>query len=405
MTSTRVRRHTRPAQHQQRTAKRAAGPSLLEAARALQPRIRALADEIESGRALPPVLVQELAAAGLFTMTLPRDLDGGEVDPVTVGMAIEELARADGSVGWCVMLASMTAALAGFLPEWTAREIFNGPAAVVAGSLRPIGRAVPVDGGYRVTGRWPLASGSSHASWFGGECIVMNGDEPARGADGEPLHRIAIMPASACAVHDTWRALGLRGTASHDFGVEDLFVPAERVTAPAEEFRSHSWPLYRCMPLNAIGHGSHALGVAQGALDDFREVAVSKRAYGGQAVLRDLPRVQERMAHARALVESARTYLYGTTGQGWSELLAGGEVNADLRATVRLTASHAMQSAVQAVDIMQELAGTSAIFQSSTLERRFRDLRTAAAHVMVGPLTFEAAGSVTLGLEAGMAYF
>src|SRR5439155_22204210 len=146
----------------------------IAAARALQPKIQEVAAQIERERQVPASLIADLVHAGLFRMMIPRSLGGAEVDPVTAAQAVEEISVADGSVGWCVMLAAQAALFAGLLPEEHAREIWS-KGGIVAGTARPIGRAVatrePSDG-YVVSGRWPFASGSTHATWFMGECVV-----------------------------------------------------------------------------------------------------------------------------------------------------------------------------------------------------------------------------------------
>lgn len=381
--------------------------ALLEAARALQPRVQELAPEIDRERRLSPELVRAFSDAEFFHMLLPREYGGREMDPVTAARVVDEIAWADGAAGWCVMIAQQNIGFAGFLGPDDVRAIW-GDGGVAAGTARPIGRAVwttePAPG-YRVSGRWPFASGSSHATWFAGECVVYDGETARLDAAGEQVTRMVFVPRAEATVHDTWHTSGLRGTASHDFSIDGAFVPAARgfqmlVTPPR-----HSWALYRAPALIFANHGSHALGVARGAVDEARAIVQAKSGYGSPNPMREQPRVQAQIAEATALVESARAYLYDTVGELWAALLAGEADPAQLRARTRLATSHAATASVRAVDLACGAVGTAAIFTQNALERRLRDIRAAASHVMVGPLTYEAAGRVELGLPAQFPFF
>jgi indole-3-acetate monooxygenase len=201
---------------------------LIDAARALGPSIRAQRDDIEDSRQLSDSLVTAMVDAGLFRMYVPRALGRLEVDPVTFNCVVEELARIDGAAGWNLVVGAVYGAFGAFLREDVAREIFGGPnGTIVAGPLNPGGRAIAVDGGFQVTGRWVFGSGIKHATWIIGNCIVFDGDQKRMGQGGTPESPIVIFPVSQCAIHDAWRVSGLRGTGSHDYSVEDLFVPKE----------------------------------------------------------------------------------------------------------------------------------------------------------------------------------
>ncbi len=375
-------------------------------ARELTPRIRELAPRIERERRLPQELVDDLVAAGLMHLLIPKSYGGHEVDPVTAARAVEEVALADGSAGWCVMLAAQSGSFAGLtLPE-TAREVWGG-GAIVAGAARPIGRAQWLDSrrGFTLTGRWPFASGSSHATWFSAEAPVYDGDAIRRDEAGHEVSRAYLVPRAQVTVHDTWDTTGLRGTASHDYSIDAAFVPEAHsfhmFSAP-----QHPWALYRAPALVFMNHGSHALGLARAALEGAREIATTKRGWGGVA-LASMPRVQATIAEATVVVESARSYLYATADELWQSLL-GGASDEDLgaqRARVRLAAAHAASASVRATDLVHAAMGATSIFTGNPIERQFRDVHTAAAHVMIGPLIYEAAGRVELGLEADFPFF
>ncbi len=378
----------------------------VEAARSLAPRIRAAAPAIEEERQLPADLVAEMREAGLFHMLVPQSLGGLEANPVDAARAVEEVAAADGSAGWCVMLAGQSAGFSGLLPELAAQEIF-ADGGIVAGTARPIGRATPVTDpapGYVVSGRWPFASGSSHATWFIGECIVYDGEQPRRDEQGNDVSRAVFVPRDEVTIHDTWHTTGLRGTASNDFSIEGVFVPEHRGFQMLVADPVHPSPLFRYPHLIFMNHGSHALGIARSALETAIEVANSKKGWGDQP-LREVLRIQAVIAEATALIESARCYLYALGDELWAAALAGAEDTQLLLSRLRLAASNAATASVRAVDMLHTTMGTTAIFTRSPLERQFRDMHTAAAHVMIGPLTYQAAGRVELGMEPDFPFF
>ena len=198
------------------------------AARQLAPRIIAARDEIERTRRTPPDLVKDIAAAGLYQMFLPRSVGGMEASPLTAFEAIEVLSAADGSVGWSAMIATDVSLITGWLETGVVREMGGNPPDLrVAGSLRPQGHARLADGGYRVKGHWNFASGIGHANWIYAPCLVMDGEKPVMTPAGTPRVWAMWLPLEQAKVVDNWSTLGMRGTGSHDFIVEDVFVPAK----------------------------------------------------------------------------------------------------------------------------------------------------------------------------------
>src|ERR1700745_1671350 len=201
----------------------------IEAARALAPQIAACGDESERARRLPLPLVEAMAQAGLFRLWIPRTLGGEEADPMTLVRVVEEVSRADGAAGWCMAIGGEYGAFGGYLPAEAAREIYGSdPHVRTAGAFRPFGGAVVEDGGYRVTGRWPLGSGCQHSAWIVGGCRILDGTQARLRPDGAPVTRLLFFSASDCEILDNWHSIGLRGTGSHDYVVSDVFVPAAR---------------------------------------------------------------------------------------------------------------------------------------------------------------------------------
>jgi alkylation response protein AidB-like acyl-CoA dehydrogenase len=256
-----------------------------------------------------------------------------------------------------------------------------------------------------LTGRWPFASGSTHATSFSAEAPVYDGDTKRLDAEGHEVSLAFLLPRADVTVHDTWFSTGLRGTASNDYSIDGVFVPEARSFHMFGE-PQHPWVLYRAPGLVFMNHGSHALGVARAAVESAREIASTKRGYGG-VPLSSMTRIQHTIAEATALVESARTYLYSTADALWQALLGGAtdEAVAPQRARVRLAAAHAATASVRATDLVHAAMGATSIFQGTPLERQFRDVHTAAAHVMIGPLVYEAAGRVELGLAPDFPFF
>ena len=384
---------------------KASAASYVEAAKSLAPRVAELANDIETERRLVPELVEAFRQAGFFHFPVPEAAGGLQVDPVTAAKVVEEISAGDGSAGWCIMIGQQNAAFSGFLVNERAREVW-GDGQIACGTARPTGRAVKQGENFVVTGRWPFASGSSHADWFAAECMLFDGDEPLRNADGNHLSRMLMVPRSEVTIYDTWHTTGLRGTASNDFEVKGAVVPADRgfqmlVTPPQSD-----WALYKIPGATFVNHGSQALGVAKGAINSAIAIAEKKVGYGSDKPLRETPRIQGVVAEAIVSVAAAREYLYQQTEALWQKALAGqSDSDPVQRARVRLATSNAARASVHAVDLLHAALGTSALFQNTPLERQFRDIHMAAAHVMISQFTYEAAGRVEMGLEAEFPFF
>src|SRR4051794_33350328 len=204
-------------------------PDIVAAAMRLAPAVRAARDEAEQMRQTPPALAAEITRAGIYQMYLPRSMGGAETPPLTAFRVVEELSKADGSVGWCAMIATALSMNVGRLPAEVGRELAGTPADYRgAGSARPGGRAWEVPGGYRVKGRWNFASGIQNARWLYCTCVMMDGETPQLSPTGGPVLRAVWVPREQVTIVDTWSVMGMRGTGSQDFTVEDVFVPARR---------------------------------------------------------------------------------------------------------------------------------------------------------------------------------
>jgi indole-3-acetate monooxygenase len=375
------------------------GNALLAVARAFRPRILAERDHIEAARRLPEDLTRELAHAGFFRIFLPAGYGGLDLNPMEGLEVLEELARADASVAWCVWNGNTHWTTAQLAPE-VARTIHADPDVVTANSTRASGQAQIVAGGYRVSGRWSLVSGCELGAWMVLLCVVHEDGEPRVTSAGAPETRFMILPSTDCEIIDTWTVGGLRGTGSHDVVVRDRFVPSSYGSSFTDPYVLPE-PRYRIPPFSRVipGLGAMALGIARTAIETLTEIAFDKQLQRTAQILRENHGAQIRVSQAEALVRSARLFLFDSVAQLWSIVTAGGEATMEARADVRLAASHAVSSAVQAVDLMYAAAGASALYTSSPLERAFRDVHAITQHIGVHPRVLETTGRVLFGLE------
>ena len=373
----------------------------LEAARAVAPLAAERAGQSERDRRLVPEVVAALREAGLFRLCVPRSLGGAEASPAELVAAMEELGGADGSTSWCVAVAATSGALAAYLPEADARDVYGEPTGCVGGVFAPKGRAVAVPGGYRVTGRWPFTSGVDHSDWLMGGCLVED-DGDIRVLDGGiPDIRLMLMPSSDVEVIDTWTVSGLCGTGSHDIQVSDLMVPAGRSASLFGDVPRERGPLYAfpTFGLLSLAISAVALGIARGAVDDLLHLAEGKLPTLQTKPLAAQADTQLRMAKAETALRAARALVNETIDETWQRVSAGGEVTLRDRAALRMAASHAMTSAAGVVDEMYSLGGGTSIYATSPLERRFRDVHAATQHVLVGSSVWQTAGRVLLGQQ------
>ena len=379
----------------------------LARAQALAPRIAAAADEIESERRIPAPLFEAIIDAGLYRMLLPRSLGGGEIDPPTFVRVIETIAKADASVAWCLCQNTVCSLVAASLPIEGARAIYGDSRAVLAWGPGP-SRAVVAPGGYRVTGSWSFASGGRHATWLGAHCPVHEADgTPRLGPSGAPVIRTVLFPAREAPMSDIWRVIGLRGTASDAYAVNDLFVPDDFTLArddPAE--RRETGPLYS-FPTNSLyscGFACVALGLARSLLDAFLALTLEKTPRGYKSKLRENAVVQSELAQSEARLRGARIYIMGTLGEIWAAVQRENRISLDQRMAIRLAATHTIQEAVKVADDAYHAAGATAIFNSNAFERRFRDIHTVAQQVQGRRSHFETVGRYLLGFETDLLF-
>lgn len=374
--------------------------SPLRAARRIRPHAASLSAQIERDRGLPPELVAELLDGGLFGLCLPRSQGGAEAEPGEMVAALEELARGDAATAWCAMIASTSAILGAYLGADEAARVYAGGRAITGGVFAPRGRAERCGDGYRVSGRWSFVSGVGHCDWIMGGCIVYAGDRPELLASGSPDVRLMLMPTASVEVIDTWSVSGLRGTGSHDVQVSGELVPAARAVSllgdsPREPGALYSFPLFGLL---ALGIAGVAIGIARGAIEDLTALAGAKTPLGSRRALAQRSSIQADVARAEAALRSARSLLLGEAAAAWASAARGEPLGTDGRLGLRLAATHAVRAAAEVTGAMYEAGGGTSIYDSSTLQRRFRDVHVATQHMMVAPATWELTGRLLLGV-------
>jgi indole-3-acetate monooxygenase len=377
----------------------------LEAVQRLRPVLEQYRDDGERDRFLPDPVVTALRDAGLLRLWTPREYGGSELDLPDFMEVAERIARIDAAAGWIFGVAAAGTLLTAFVPPESAREVYaSGPDVLLPGASAPNGRAVPVEGGYRLSGRWPLASGSQHGDWLGVIALVFDGDVPRSDPHGAPDFKSMFVPRSDCELLDTWYSLGLHGTGSTDFSVRDVFVPERRVFSVFTARPQVAGALYNLgvLPLFAMTVTSVLPGIARTAIDAFVEMAKAKTPTFSQTGLATRPTIHAEVARVEALVQSSRAFLYEVAGEMMASVKAGQPVSEDLEARRRLACANVGASCTQAVDRLFALAGATPVYSGQRLERCLRDIHTASQHLFMSPVWWEKTGQYYFGLGLGM---
>jgi alkylation response protein AidB-like acyl-CoA dehydrogenase len=349
--------------------------NVLDNVRALAPEIRERAEEIEQARAVPRDLAEKLRAAGVFRRYVPRSHGGDEMWPDEGLTVIEELARADASVAWVAAVGSEGPSFYAYLPEQTYDKIFSGgPDVVHSGVINPTGKAVRVDGGYRFSGKWSFASGSNNADY-----IAIHG--VLEGGGGT---RLAVVPASQVDIEDVWHVSGLKGTASNNVVVNDLFVPDEWTGSFAELPKVARHPLDRRQLGARFGSefAAVAIGIAQAALDDITDIARNKIPATSRSKLAADSVAQYTTGQLATDLYMARTLLHQVARDDQASVLTG-PPDDTATAIRRARLSRAAAVAATVVEGAYGLSGTTGLFESCPLQRRLRDVRAVTQHYLL----------------------
>ncbi len=368
---------------------------------ALAPMIARLAPEIEQARQLPAELVSALRSIRIYGMLVPRRYGGLELDAPSAFRAVTALARLDGSVGWNAMIGSVAGLIPFLMNQAVCDEIFkDGKDHIIAASgSQPAGTAERVRGGWRVTGSWAFASGCQNAEWIAGTCVMMEAGTPIDASEGPgPMIRACLLPAEHWQIRDTWQAFGLRGTGSHHVALTDVFVPDENFFEFPFGTSFAPDPVFGKFPeIVVLVHGALALGIAEGAIMDLIELAgagtkqlfMTTPLVETERFKEGLARLDAELMAARALLEQQITRVWQTPERRTGKDLA--RVADQMQAAIWITAA-----CVRVAEGCFEFAGSRAVYESSSLQRRLRDLRVAAQHAAVHPRHYAAAGAAVL---------
>ena len=367
---------------------------------ALLPQIRERREEIERARQLPRDLVDALGATGVFRVGMPKEFGGDEGDPLEALRALELISAADGSTGWCTMLAVGAGMVAGYMPEAGAREVFAHPDKPKALVAEPSGAAVRKGDAVVVSGRWRFASGVTSADWIVTGCMMMKDGQPNMTPHGPEIVHV-FMPMTDVQIHDTWHVSGLCGTGSHDVSCKDVTVPPERVFSLFDPTGFRREPLYQIPILSIVAPpiAAVALGIARAALNELTALASSKMPSMSMAPLCAKPVMQVELARAEGTLGAARAYLYDTLDETWQTVVAGEEPSMRLRALVRIASNQATETSARVTRLASTLAGSTSVYNSSSLQRHARDADVITHHFTQSMHVWEDAGRALLGLE------
>ena len=356
--------------------------------------IRASADQREQDRQLGSRMARKLAEADLFKLLVPACYGGLEGTPQNFVDVLIEGAKHDGAVGWCLMIGNTTSLLSASLPERWAREIYTqDPNVITCGVTAPYGRVTREANGLRISGRWPYGSASAVSEWISGGALIK---EPGE----EPRQILAFFHKDDVQLHDNWHTSGLRGTGSNDFSVTDILVPEGRWVTLGGRAQIDS-PLYRfpTLGLLALGVAAVSVGIAQRAIEAFVELATNKQPTGSNRSLASRDSVQKDLAEAMGYEAAARAFMHSAIDELWQAAQAGDRITKAQKGQLRLAATHAAWQSATAVDLLYHAAGGSAIYETSVLQRCFRDVHVTTQHIMVAKPTYEMLGKLPLGFE------
>jgi alkylation response protein AidB-like acyl-CoA dehydrogenase len=375
-------------------------------ARKLAPLLTAAGPRIDAAYELPPDVLDAMHAEGMFRLLVPRSIGGAELDPATYIQCVEAIASGDASVAWCMNQGSGCSMSAGYLEPTIAREVFGGQRDVLAWGMGPGAKAIRVEGGWRISGNWAFASGSRHASWLGAHCPCFAADgTPQRHPDGRPWERTMLFRREIASIKDIWQVVGLRGTGSDAYSVQDLCVDdAHTITRDRPEERREPGLIYRfaAMQIYASGFAAVALGTARAALDAFIELARGKTPALTQTGLRDSAVIQSAIGIADAKLKSARAWLIQVLRETQEAVKLAGELTTDQRIAIRQASTFAIHQAKEVVDVAYHEAGSTAIFDANPFERRFRDVNTVTQQVQGRRSHFETIGQHLLGAQTNL---
>jgi indole-3-acetate monooxygenase len=367
---------------------------------ALAPLVATEREAMDRERRLTRPVFQAIAEAGLLRLWLPRAMGGWELSPPDFMAVVEAAAALDGSIGWVVGNGGGMSRAAGYLPEAVARPWFAQPDAHVVATTGALGEAVPVEGGYRVSGRWPFASGIHHASLVAPACQVADGS-------GQGAILLCYVPAEHAEIIENWRVSGLRATGSCDYTLSNVFVPREHSHDLGQPPATQPGLLYRWPARSAFSTTVAVvpLGIARAALDTFAQELAARTRLGTAVAMRERELIQSEVGRAEAVHAAARALLLSAMNELTASLDVGGERLVRARVMYRCACTHAAESAIRVADMVSTVAGAAAIWEEHPLERQIRDIHAATKHIAMSPNNYVLSGRMCLGLDLGTQRF
>ncbi|MEC7106575.1 MAG: acyl-CoA dehydrogenase family protein [Pseudomonadota bacterium] len=357
--------------------------------------------EFEQARRLPADVSDAMAKAGIYRMFVPQSLGGSETSPLVSSQVFETLAQGDAACGWVAFIAATSGSSLARIETSAAKQMFASPQTMLAGVFAPNGKAVKSGEDYILNGQWQWGSGTQNADWVLAGSMVIDPEQPA---DAKPRAHMCLVPKDAIEFLDTWHSTGLRGTGSTDFKLTDHRVPSAHIVG-LEVRKMPDTPLFQFpnFTLLALGIGAVSMGIARAALNEFVDLAQQKKRISSSSTIAERSHTQMQIATAEAKLRSARAFYYDSVEQAWERALAGDTVDVDQRRNLRLATTHAVMASAEVVDCAYNLAGGVSVYQSSNLQRHFRDIHVATQHIMVAPSTLETTGRLFLGLPTNTA--
>lgn len=359
---------------------------------ALHPLLKQEGDEVNRRRELTPAIVTALKEGNFFRMLQPRSIGGMELKPSDFARVTEAISAADGSTAWVVCQSNGCSMSAAYLDPKVAKEMFGPIDGILAwGPPGAPFEAERVEGGYCISGTWRFASGSQNATWLGAHMKVAGTKEV----------RTMLFPKSSVKMVDIWHTLGLRGTASNEYVVKDLFVPTDHTMLRDQAVdRRETGPLYRfgSSQLYSAGFAGVGLGLARGLIDAFLDLPATKVSRGASKPLRENNVVQSQLAQSEAKWHSARAFLHNTLDEIYEYVIVHGEMTERHAAMMRLASTWSINQAREAVNTMFHCAGSVAVFEEQPFERRLRDIHTVSQQSQGRQLHYESVGQIMLGL-------
>ncbi|MBF2755568.1 MAG: acyl-CoA dehydrogenase family protein [Gammaproteobacteria bacterium AqS3] len=382
----------------------AAEQNLIDRVEALGAECRERAQEIEQQRNLPVDIAESMSELGLFGLFAPKGYGGAEGNAPLGILLLETLARHESASAWCAMIGMTSAQTLGFLPEDAARTIFARPDTRISGVFAPRGTAVREGDQLCINGHWQWGSGTRNAHWvLAGVRVLDESGEPEMKQIGDkqiPLFGMAVVPAGGVQWDDNWHSLGLCGTGSSDFRIQDVRIPAGQLVDILGR-RTVDAPLYRFpqMTLLATGIAAVALGIAEGALEESIAICQTKVRMGSSSAQAAKPSVQMALGEMHARLRAARTWLYHCLEDAWATVREpGGRASESQRRDLRLAGNLCTYTAVDATQLAYRQAGGDSVYKTAGLERRLRDVNVITQHVQMSQQIFEQGGRLLFEL-------